>query len=43
MSLLNHFNGLSLLAIMLVSYFAVAKNTQSDHALFKKSRNIFKK
>ena len=42
MSLLNHFNGLSLLAIMAVSYFAVAKNTQSDHALFNPNKKRIK-
>jgi len=42
MSLLNHFNGLSLLAIMVVSYFAVAKNAQSDNALFKANKNSIK-
>jgi len=36
MSLLNNFNGLSLFAIMALSYFAVLKNTSSDKDLFSR-------
>jgi len=36
MSVLNNFNGLSLLLIMTLSYLAVLKNTSGDEELFKK-------
>ena len=36
MSLLNNFNGLSLLVIMALTYLAVLKNTGGDKELFKK-------
>jgi len=36
MSVLNNFNGLSLLLIMALSYLAVLKNTSGDEELFKK-------
>ena len=36
MSVLNNFNGLSLLLILALSYLAVLKNTSGDEELFKK-------
>ena len=38
MDLLNHFNGISLAAIMVLSYCAVLKNTQRHESA---SRDIF--
>jgi hypothetical protein len=39
MELLNNFNGLSLVVIMVLSYFAVLKSTQRDS--FDKKQAVF--
>jgi hypothetical protein len=41
MDLLNHFNGISLAIIMVLSYFAVLKNTQRDQSLKGAIKSLF--
>ena len=41
MDLLNHFNGISLAIIMVLSYCAVLKNTQRDQSLKGAIRSLF--
>jgi hypothetical protein len=42
MDLLNHFNGISLAIIMILSYCAVLKNTERDQSLKAAMKSLFR-